>query len=78
MEHKITVYSTDTCHYCKMAKQYLTDKGVKYEVKNVGVDQEAQDYMINISGQMGVPVIEFDKEVIIGFDRARLEQLLNN
>ncbi len=73
---KVKVYSTLTCPYCKMAKSFLDEKGVSYEDLNVAADAAARDEMVKKSGQMGVPVIEVDGEVIIGFDRERLAGLI--
>lgn len=76
MDHKIIVYSTPTCPYCHMAKQYLNDKKINFTDKNVADDTVAAEQMVEKSGQMGVPVIDIDGEIIIGFDRGRLEELL--
>jgi glutaredoxin-like YruB-family protein len=72
----VKVYSTPTCPYCKMAKDYLTEKGVTFENVDVSTDAAGRDEMIKKSGQMGVPVIEVDAEIVIGFDKERLEGLL--
>jgi len=73
---EIKVYSTPTCPYCKMAKTYLDEKGIKYQDFDVTQDAAAKDEMIEKSGQMGVPVITVDGELVIGFDRERLDNLL--
>ena len=73
----IKIYSTPTCPYCKMAKQYISSKGVSYQDFDVSGDAEAREEMVKISGQMGVPVIIIDGEIIIGFDRSRIDELLN-
>jgi glutaredoxin-like YruB-family protein len=73
---EIKVYSTPTCPYCKMAKTYLDEKGIKYQDLDVTQNAAAKDEMIEKSGQMGVPVITVDSELVIGFDRERLENLL--
>ncbi|MFA6064295.1 MAG: glutaredoxin domain-containing protein [archaeon] len=75
---KVTVYSTSTCPYCVMAKDWLKGKKVEYEDVNVGINQERAREMITKSGQMGVPVIDIDGEIIIGFDRPRIETALKN
>ena len=74
---KIIVYSTPPCVFCKMAKAYFQANNVPFEEKDVSVDIPAQKRMIEKSGQMGVPVIEVDDNIIIGFDKAKLAQLLN-
>ena len=73
---KVIVYSTTTCPYCVMAKQWLKDKKVEFDDINVGIDQEKAREMIKKSGQMGVPVIDVDGEIIIGFDRPKLDASL--
>ncbi|TET87155.1 MAG: NrdH-redoxin [Dehalococcoidia bacterium] len=73
---EVKVYSTPTCPYCKMAKKFLEDNGIKYQDLNVAQDKAARDEMINKSGQMGVPVIDIDGELILGFDQAQLKEKL--
>ncbi len=72
----ITVYSTPTCPYCKMVKEYLTEKKVEFKDVNVAADKAKAQEMIDKSGQMGVPVIDIDGQIIIGFDKAALEKKL--
>ena len=72
---KITVYSTQNCPYCRMAKAFLEKHNVQYESLDVGNDTVAAQKMIDLSGQRGVPVIMVDDEVIIGFDSDRLNEL---
>lgn len=72
----IKIYSTPTCPYCNMAKKMMDDKGVEYQNLDVSKDREMAKEMIIKSGQRSVPVIDIDGEIIIGFDKARLEQLL--
>ncbi|MFA4848480.1 MAG: Uxx-star family glutaredoxin-like (seleno)protein [Methanoregula sp.] len=72
---KVTVYSTQNCPYCRMAKAFLEKHGVPYESIDVGSDSEAAQKMIDLSGQRGVPVILVDDEVIVGFDSERLNDL---
>jgi len=73
---EIKVYSTPTCPYCKMAKTYLDEKGFKYQDLDVTQDAAAKDEMVEKSGQMGVPVITIDGDLVIGFDKERMEVLL--
>ncbi len=73
---EIKVYSTPTCPYCKMAKTYLDEQGVKYQDLDVTQDAASRDEMIQKSGQIGVPVITFNGELVIGFNKERLEDLL--
>ncbi len=78
---KITVYSTPTCGYCTMLKDFLNSKKVDFTEIDVAADQEAAKKMVEKTGQMGVPVsiIELEggkEEVIIGFDQAKIIELL--
>lgn len=74
--NKVTVFTSSTCPYCTMAKDYLKDKGVEFEEKNVQTDAQARDELM-AKGYTGVPVIVIDNEEIVGFDKARLEKLLD-
>ena len=74
----VKVYSTPTCPYCRQAKDYLKEKGVDFTDLNVATDIEARNEMVKKSSQMGVPVIEFDGDIIIGFNRTRLDQLISS
>ncbi|MDD5045030.1 MAG: glutaredoxin family protein [Candidatus Omnitrophica bacterium] len=74
--HKVKIFSTPTCPWCMRAKQYLDAKGIAYENADVSSNEQAQEEMIKISGQMGVPVIVVDGNIVVGFDKARLEELL--
>jgi len=73
---QVKVYSTPTCPYCTMAKQYLSSKNVVFQNIDVSQDQTAAAEMVKKSGQMGVPVIDIDGQIIIGFDRQRIDALL--
>jgi len=73
---KITIYSTPTCHYCHIAKDFFKEKGVAYEEFNVSVDLDKRKEMIDKSGQMGVPVIDIDGEIVVGFDEEKISQIL--
>ncbi|MBI2514702.1 glutaredoxin family protein [Candidatus Wolfebacteria bacterium] len=74
---KITIYTTPWCVYCKMTKAFFKEQNVQYEEKDVSTDAAARDEMIAKSQQMGVPVIDIDGELTVGFDKERLSQLLN-
>ena len=76
-KNKVKIYTTPTCIYCKMAKQFFKENNVAYEEKDVASDAEAREEMIKKSEQMGVPVIEIGGEIVIGFDKERLSELLN-
>ncbi len=73
---KVTIYSTPTCGYCKMAKEFFTENNIEFEDFNVAENEEKRNEMIKRSGQMGVPVIYVDEEMTVGFDKARLTGLL--
>ncbi|MBF4693182.1 glutaredoxin family protein [Fusibacter ferrireducens] len=75
MSKKVVVFSSNTCGYCTMAKEYLTEKGVAYEERNVSNDIEARKELMS-KGFMGVPVIYVEDEVIQGFNKAKLDELL--
>lgn len=72
----VKIYTTPTCGYCHQAKAFLCERGVRFTEYDVSIDQSAANEMVRLSGQMGVPVIVVDSEVIVGFNRVRLEQLL--
>lgn len=72
----IKIYSTPTCPYCQKAKDFLKEKGVKFEDIDVSVNQDAAKEMIEKSGQMGVPVLEINGQIVVGFDKARILELL--
>jgi glutaredoxin 3 len=76
-EKKVEIYSTESCHFCHMAKEFFKANNVPFTDYNVGTDTAKRAEMIDKSGQMGVPVIVVDnKDLIVGFDQARLSSLL--
>lgn len=72
----VTIYTTPTCGYCKAAKAFFKDNNVEYSEHDVANDSEKANEMIQKSGQMGVPVIEVDNEIVVGFDQTKLSSLL--
>ncbi len=72
----ITVYSTPACPYCTMAKNFFKENNVSFRDVDVSKDMKMAQEMIRKSGQQGVPVIDFNGEIIIGFDRSRLNKLI--
>lgn len=72
----ITIYSTPTCAFCHMAKEYLKSRGIAFTDKDITVDVEAQKWVLGKTGQLAVPVIDIDNTVILGFDRQRIELTL--
>ena len=73
---EVKVYSTLACPYCRMAKDYLKSNGVQYQDIDVSSDPEVSREMILLSGQMGVPVVVIDSEVILGFNKSKINPLL--
>lgn len=73
---KVIVYSTTWCAFCKAAKQYFDSKGVAYTEVNVEEDQAAAKQIVEETGQMGVPVIRIGKELIVGFDKPKIDAAL--
>jgi len=74
---KVTIYTTPTCVYCKMTKAFFKENNVQYEEKDVSTNHVAADEMIKKSNQMGVPVIDIDGQILVGFDKEGLSRLLN-
>jgi len=72
----ITIYSTPTCVYCNTLKEYLKSKNIQFQDIDVSKDEKELEKMVSISGQMGVPVIDIDGDVVIGFDRQEIDKLL--
>lgn len=72
----VTIYSTPTCHYCNMAKEYFDANHVKYEAIDVSVDQDKRKEMMEKSGQLGVPVIIIGEDIVVGFNKPKLAKLL--
>lgn len=73
----ITIYSTPTCVYCKTLKEYFKSKDIKFEEIDVSQNEKELEKMVAISGQMGVPVVDIEGDVVIGFDRERIDEILN-
>jgi glutaredoxin-like YruB-family protein len=74
---KIIVYSTKMCPYCTMLKDFLKEKKVEFEAVDVGEDREKAEEMIKKSGQMGVPQIEINGKIIVGFNKLAIEEELS-
>lgn len=73
----VSIYTTETCGYCKMAKEFFQKNNVAFQEFDVGHDLAKRQEMIEKSGQMGVPVITVGDDMVVGFNKPRLEQLLN-
>lgn len=78
MTTPITVYTTPTCGFCKMVKQYLKSKEVEFETKDVTSDESAYKEIVDKSGQLGVPVLDIDGTIIVGFDRPKIDLVLRD
>ncbi len=74
----VTIYSTPSCHFCHMAKDYFNAHDVVYTEYNVAENQEKRAEMMEMTGQMGVPVIVVGEEIIVGFNEEKVEELLKN
>lgn len=76
MDTNIIIYSADWCAFCHEAKRYFNDHGIKYTEKNVEEDPSFAQESIQKSNQAGIPVIDIDGTIIVGFDRPKLEAIL--
>lgn len=76
MVKKVQIYTTPTCVYCAAAKKFFGEKGVTFQEYDVATDLDKRKEMVERTGQMGVPVIMVDNDIVVGFNRSRLEQLL--
>lgn len=72
----VNVYSTPTCPYCKLAKEFLKEKNIAFSDIDVSADPSAANDMVKKSGQMGVPVIDIDGQIIVGWNKGALEEAL--
>lgn len=77
MTNKIEIYSTPSCPYCHLAKEYFKSKGLAYEDFDVLKDVTKRQEMITETGQMGVPVIKINGQIVIGFNKSKINELLN-
>lgn len=76
METAVTIYSTPVCHFCQAAKEFFKENNVEYTEHDVASDAEKREEMIEMTGQMGVPVIQIGDDVVIGFDEDKVKELL--
>lgn len=74
---KVTVYSTPTCHFCHAAKDFFVKNNVEFEDFDVSVNEEKRNEMIEKTGQLNVPVIDIEGQVIVGFDEAKIKEILS-
>lgn len=75
-DKNVVIYSTPTCHFCQQAKEFFKENNISYTEHDVAADQEKAQEMVTRTGQMGVPVIFIDDEMVIGFDEGRVRTLL--
>lgn len=75
-EAKVEIYSTPSCHFCHAAKEWLTEKNIPFVDHNVAEDMEMRKQMVEMTGQLGVPVIRIDDNVMVGFNQEQMAKLL--
>lgn len=75
-ESKVVIYSTPVCHHCHNAKEFFTENNIVYIEHDVAADAEKRKEMVDLTGQMGVPVIQIERDIIIGFDEPKIKELL--
>ena len=73
---EVTIYTTELCPFCKRTKEFFKEHNIKYSEKDVSEDEKAAEEMIKLSGHHGVPVIDVDGEIIVGFDEEKLKEAL--
>ncbi len=76
MDKQVTIYSTPTCHFCHAAKEFFGANNVEFTDNDVATDMEKRQEMIDMTGQMGVPVIKIGDDVVVGFDEGKVKELL--
>lgn len=73
---EVLIYSTPTCHYCQMAKAFFQNNSIKYTDYNVAEDAEKRQEMIELTGQMGVPVIKVGDDILVGFNEGKVKEMV--
>ena len=76
MSKTVSIYSTPTCHFCHAAKDFFNENNIEFTEYDVATDAEKREEMVTLTGQMGVPVIKINDDVIVGFDEAKIRELL--
>lgn len=76
MSKLITIYSTPSCHFCQLAKEYFKEHNLAYTEYNVAENQEKRKEMVELTGQLGVPVIQIGDQIAVGFQQAVIEKML--
>jgi len=77
MSKKVFIYSTPTCPFCRKTKQFLQDNNIEFTDYDVSSDHAKAEEMVRKSGQMGVPVLDIEGEIVVGFDKEKIEKLLD-
>lgn len=72
MDKNVTIYTTPTCHFCQLAKEFFAEKNIPYTAYDVSSDADKRNEMIQMTGQLGVPVIVIEGNVMVGFDREKI------
>ena len=75
-KQKVSIYSTPTCHFCQMTKEFFAEHNIEYTNYDVSKDLQKRQEMFNLTSQMGVPVIVIDNDIVIGFDKEKISELL--
>ena len=73
---RVIIFTTPTCRFCRAAKKYLRERGIRFKEVDVSRDQAAARDMVRRSGQMGVPVLDIGGKIVVGFDRPKIDRLL--
>ena len=76
MDKEVTIYSTPTCHFCHMAKDFFSANNVAFTDNDVATNLEKRKEMVDMTGQMGVPVIRIGDDIVVGFDEGKIKELL--
>ena len=77
MNHEVTIYTSSTCSWCEAVKDYLRAREIDFEEVDVSEDVDRAQELVERSGQYGVPVVDIDGEMVVGFDRPRIDALLD-
>ncbi|USN94872.1 MAG: glutaredoxin family protein [Candidatus Nomurabacteria bacterium] len=72
----VTIYSTPSCHFCHMAKEFLGEKNIEFTDYDVSSDAAKRQEMVEMTGQLGVPVIKIGDDIMVGFHQGKIEELL--
>ena len=75
-DKQVTIYTTPTCHFCHEAKKFFEENKIEYAEHDVAADQEKRQEMVEMTGQMGVPVIQIGDDAVVGFDEGKVKELL--